>query len=136
MGFVIVLALLLVSGSILFVTFRRLSARRAGIARWLAFCVLVVVGVGIGYRLGFDFEYNVSPNLRVVGFPIPVCAFHFEHGLSITGLVCISRSFHEPRRCNCFRRSATAAGIAVSTSEVKKSARSGRAALRWRQEFP
>jgi len=80
MGFVIVLALLLVSGWILFVTFRRLSARRAGIGWWLAFCVLVIVGVGIGYRLGFDFEYNVSPNLRVVSFPIPVCAFHFEQG--------------------------------------------------------
>jgi len=80
MGFVIVLALLLVSGWMLFVTFRRLSTRHAGIAWWLAFCILVVVGVGIGYRLGFEFEYNVSRNLRVVSFPIPTCAFHFEHG--------------------------------------------------------
>jgi hypothetical protein len=80
MGFVIVLALLLVSSWILFVTFRRLSTRRAGIAWWVAFCILVVVGVGIGYRLGFDFEYSLSPNLRVVSFPIPVCVFHFEDG--------------------------------------------------------
>lgn len=80
MGFVIVLALFLVSGWILFVTFQRLSTRRVGIAWWLAFCTLVVVGVGTGYWLGFDFEYNISPHLRVVSFPIPVCAFHFEHG--------------------------------------------------------
>ncbi len=80
MGCFIVLALLLVSGWILFVTFWRLSTRHAGIAWWLAFCILVVVGVRVGYRLGFDFEYNISPNLRVVSFPIPVCTFHFEHG--------------------------------------------------------
>jgi hypothetical protein len=80
MGFVVVLALLFVSGWILFVTFRRLSTRHAGIMWWVAFCILVVVGVGIGYRLGFQFEYNVSRNLRVVSFPIPTCAFHFEHG--------------------------------------------------------
>ncbi|MCR4415030.1 MAG: hypothetical protein NUV77_21635 [Thermoguttaceae bacterium] len=80
MGVIVILALLLVSGWILFVTFRRLCARRAGIGWWLSFCILVVIGATIGYRLAFDFEYNVSPNLRVVSFPVPVCAFHFEHG--------------------------------------------------------
>lgn len=80
MGFVILLALLLVSGWILCVTFRRLSTYHAGIAWWMAFCILVVVGVGVGYRLGFEFEYNISQDLRVVSFPIPTCAFHFENG--------------------------------------------------------
>ena len=80
MGIVIVLALLLVSGWILFVTFRRLSTRHARIAWWVEFCILLVVGVGIGYWLGFEFEYNVSRNLRVVSFPIPTCAFHCEQG--------------------------------------------------------
>jgi hypothetical protein len=80
MGWIIVLALLLASGWILFVAFRRLAARRAGIGWWLALCILLGVGAGIGYRLGFDFEYSVSPNLRIVGVPIPVGFFHFEDG--------------------------------------------------------
>lgn len=80
MGFVILLALLLVSGWVLFVTFRRLSTRHAGVAWWAALCVLIGIGVRIGYWIGFEFEYNVSSDLRVVSFPIPVCAFHFEDG--------------------------------------------------------
>lgn len=80
MGLVIIFALLLGSGWILVVIFPRLPARRAEIAWWVAFCILVVVGVGIGHPLGFDFEHSVSPNLRVVSFPIAVSFFHFENG--------------------------------------------------------
>jgi hypothetical protein len=77
---VFVFALLIVSGWMLFVTFRRLSTQHAGTAWWVAFCIVIVFGVGIGYHLAFEFEYNVSRNLRVVSFPIPTCAFRFEHG--------------------------------------------------------
>lgn len=80
MGVIIVLALFLMGGGVLFVMFRRLFALQAGIGWWLTFCILLVVGLGIGYRLAFDFEYSISPELRLFGFPIPVCAFHFEDG--------------------------------------------------------
>jgi len=77
---VILIALLAMSSGVVCVTFRRLSTRHVGIAWWLVFGSLVLLGLVIGYRLGFDFEYHASRNLRLVSFPIPVCAFHFEHG--------------------------------------------------------
>ncbi len=80
MGFLILIALLALSGWILFAAFQRLSSHGAGITWWMLFCSLIVFGVVIGHRLAFDFEYNVSPNLRIVSFPIPVCAFHLERG--------------------------------------------------------
>lgn len=40
----------------------------------------MVVAVGIEYLLGLDLEYYVSENLRFVGFPIPMVAFHMENG--------------------------------------------------------
>lgn len=80
MGFVIVLALFVLGGWILFVTFWRFFTLHARTAWWLALCAFLIVGVMIGYRLGFEFEYNISRHLRVVSFPIPTCAFHFEHG--------------------------------------------------------
>jgi hypothetical protein len=80
MGFVIVIAVLFLGGWILLATFRRFSSHHVGIAWWLVFCGVAAFGVAIGYRLAFDFEYNVSPHLRVASFPIPVSAFHFEHG--------------------------------------------------------
>lgn len=80
MGFVIVIALLALGTWILIATFRRLFSHKVGIAWWVGFCGLVVFGAIIGHWLAFDFEYSVSPQLRVVSFPIPVCAFHLEHG--------------------------------------------------------
>lgn len=77
---VIVIGLFSLSGWVLFVTFRRLSTGHAGLAWWLALGNLAVAGAVIGYWLAFDFEYDLSPNLRLVSFPIPVCIFHFEDG--------------------------------------------------------
>ena len=81
MGFVILIGLLLLSGWILFVTSSRLFTRHAGIAWWLVFGSLIILGMAIGCRLSYEFEYNVSQDLRVLGFPIPLCAFQLEDGM-------------------------------------------------------
>jgi hypothetical protein len=78
-GLLLIAGLLLGSGWILFLTGRRLMARRSGWAPWLLFVVLVGFGCVVGYR-GCLFQYQASPHLQLVGVPLPVCVFHFESG--------------------------------------------------------
>ena len=39
---------------------------------------LWVVGAGVGWWSTFSFEYQLSPNTRVLGAPMPMAAFHLE----------------------------------------------------------
>ena|ERR1051326_634492 len=80
MGLVIVIAVLALSCWLLFATFRRLRRRHAGRSWWFVFGSLALVGVVLGYRLAFHCEYQVSPTMRFVSFPIPLCFFHLEDG--------------------------------------------------------
>ena len=80
MGFPIVIALLVLSSWGVFVTFRRLRRTHAGRAWWFAFTVLAVLGLAAGCWLAFSFEYQVSPRMRYVSFPMPLAFFHLEDG--------------------------------------------------------
>ncbi len=124
MGVVIVLTLLLVNGWILFVTFRRLFTRRVGITWWLVLCILVVAGANLGYQLGFEFEYNISPDLRIVSFPVPTCAFHLEHGRWVDfptpDWFAYFAAFTDLVMATTFTVLPTTIGIAVSTSKTNR----------------
>ena len=80
MGLVIVIAVLALSCWLLFATFRRLRRRHAGRSWWFAFSGFAVAGVALGYWLAFHAEYQVSPTMRFLSFPIPLCFFHLEDG--------------------------------------------------------
>lgn len=48
--------------------------------KWLiVFSVVLIVGAVAGCWLGFVFEYRVSSTLRVVGCPLPLAFFKWEH---------------------------------------------------------
>ncbi len=59
---------------------RRVKSRPAA-GRWLG-TGLALFGIGTvaGLYCAFLLEYQVSPTLRFVGFPIPVAIFHLESG--------------------------------------------------------
>jgi hypothetical protein len=80
MSFLIVTALLALSSWGVFATFRRLRRTQASRAWWLAFASLVVVGLVAGCWLAFSFQYQVTPRMRYVSFPIPLAFFHLEDG--------------------------------------------------------
>src|SRR6266571_4465962 len=80
MGLVIVIAVFPLSCALLFVTFRRLRRCRATPAWWLCFGVLAVVGAGLGYWLAFHVDYQTSPTIRFISFPIPLSFLHLEDG--------------------------------------------------------
>jgi hypothetical protein len=80
MGFIIVVALLALSAWSLMVTVRRLRQTKAGRAWWIAFGLLLALGVGVGTWFAFSFEYQVSPGMRYASFPVPLAFFHLEDG--------------------------------------------------------
>ena len=80
MGLLIVVALLGLSSWCVVATFRHLCRVRLPRSYWLAFAGLSTGGIAIGYWLAFEFQYQVSPTLRIVSFPLPLAAFHLEHG--------------------------------------------------------
>jgi hypothetical protein len=47
---------------------------------WTRLAGVVVFGAALGVWLGFFVEYKWGANLRVIGFPVPVCFFHLEDG--------------------------------------------------------
>ena len=52
--------------------------RSAGGAWWIVWTCACLAGAGLGYWSGFYFEYQLSPSLRVCGFPVPGAFFHWE----------------------------------------------------------
>jgi len=80
MGFPIAIALLALGSWGVFATFRRLRRTQAGKAWWLAFAVLVIVGLAAGCWSAFSFEYQVSPRMCFASFPMPLAFFHLEDG--------------------------------------------------------
>jgi hypothetical protein len=80
MGFPIVIALLALSSWSVFATFGHLRRAHAGRTWWFAFIVLTVIGLVVGCSLAFTLEYQVSPRVRSVGFPIPLAFFRLEDG--------------------------------------------------------
>lgn len=80
MGFLIVIVLVALSSWAVLATFRRLRRTNASRTWWLAFLSLAVVGLVAGHWLAFRFEYQVTPRIRCVSFPIPLAFFHFEDG--------------------------------------------------------
>lgn len=80
MGIFIVILFLAPSSWALVALCRRLRRQRATAARWLAFGVLVAVGIAVGTWCAFYVEYHIGPRYRIGSFPIPVVFFHLEHG--------------------------------------------------------
>ena len=80
MGLLIVTALLALSSWCVVTTLRHLRRVRLPRPYCLAFAGLSVVGIATGYWLAFEFQYQLSPTLRIVSFPLPLAAFHLEHG--------------------------------------------------------
>jgi hypothetical protein len=80
MGFLIVIALFGLSSWGVFATFWRLRRTHASRVWWAAFALLAVIGLATGCWLAFSFEYQVSPRMRFVSFPMPLAFFHLEDG--------------------------------------------------------
>jgi hypothetical protein len=80
MPFLVIVSLLALSFWGLSGTFLRLRRLHAGRVWWFAFAALVLVGCVAGWWLAFHFEYQVSPRLRFVSFPMPLAFFQLEEG--------------------------------------------------------
>lgn len=80
MGLLIVIALLALSSWGVLATFRRLRHTHASRVWWFAFVALTVFGGVVGSWLALRFEYQVSPQMRYVSFPMPIAFFHLEDG--------------------------------------------------------
>jgi hypothetical protein len=80
MPFLVIVALLALSFWGVSGTFLRLRRLHAGSVWWLAFASLALLGCIAGWWLAFHFEYQVSPRMRFVSFPMPLAFFHLEEG--------------------------------------------------------
>jgi hypothetical protein len=76
MAFILAVGLLALSAWGVVATVRRFRQTGAGSAWWLAFSILGILGAWFAFR----FEYQVSPEFRFIGFPVPVAFFHLENG--------------------------------------------------------
>ncbi len=47
---------------------------------WTRLAAVAAIGVALGVWLGFFVQYKWGANLRVVGFPVPVCFLHLQDG--------------------------------------------------------
>jgi hypothetical protein len=71
----IVIALLAYSNLLIVQLFNR---RKAGKSWWNALALAWLAGAGLGVWSGFFFEYQPSPKLKFLGFPVPVVVFQLE----------------------------------------------------------
>lgn len=78
MGPIIVTVVLALLGGVSFVAVRSLKRRTVGLMWWTALVGCLVAGFALGVWLGFYFEYQPSPRLRIIGCPVPVVAFALE----------------------------------------------------------
>src|SRR5687767_12497363 len=83
MGFLMVIVVSALGSWGVIATFRRLRRIHASRAWWFAFVLLSVFGLVAGCWLAFSFEYQVSPRMRYISFPMPLAFFHLENGLWI-----------------------------------------------------
>ena len=79
-GMLLAMVLLVASSWALVALARRLSQQRRGSTYWVAFGMLLVSGVGLGFWCAFYFEYYAGPNFRISSFPLPTVFFHLEDG--------------------------------------------------------
>jgi hypothetical protein len=80
MAFILAVVLLALSAWGVLATVRRLRQTNARGAWWLTFALLMALGAVAGAWFAFRFEYQVSPDVRFVGFPVPLAFFHLEDG--------------------------------------------------------
>jgi hypothetical protein len=80
MAILIVIALFALGALGVLATFRSLHRTHASRNWWFAFGSLVIVGLVAGCWFAFNFEYQVSPRMRFVSFPMPLAFFHLEEG--------------------------------------------------------
>src|SRR5207253_2413087 len=59
---------------------RRLRRADAGVLWWIAFVVLIVLGIAGGIWIAFHFEYHLGSRYRIGSFPLPIVFFHLEGG--------------------------------------------------------
>jgi hypothetical protein len=45
---------------------------------WAVFALFTLAGLALGIWLAFSFEYQASPRMRVVSFPLPIVFFVWE----------------------------------------------------------
>ena len=82
-GMLFVLAFLAGSSWTLVSLVRRLRREQASPRRWVAFAILVVIGLSVGAWCAFRCEYPLGAHYRIGSFPLPVVFFHLEDGLSV-----------------------------------------------------
>lgn len=80
MGFIIVIAVLALSAWAVFSTVRRLRQTNAGRPWGIAFFLLLALGCGVGAWFAFGFQSQVSPQMRLSSFPVPLVFFQLEKG--------------------------------------------------------
>jgi hypothetical protein len=80
LGLLIVTVLLALSCWGVIGTVIRLRRVHATGVWWLVFTMLSGVGLTAGSWLAFHFNYQVSPRMRFVSFPMPVAFSHLEEG--------------------------------------------------------
>jgi hypothetical protein len=83
LGFLIVIALLVLSSWSIISTVRRLRRTKSGRNWRIAFASLGATGLVAGIWLAFKFDYQVSPTMRFISFPMPLGFFHLENGVWI-----------------------------------------------------
>jgi hypothetical protein len=79
-GMIFVLAFLTGSSWALVSLVLRLRREHVGIRRWVAFVILVVIGLSVGAWCAFRCEYPFGAHYRIGSFPLPVVFFHLEDG--------------------------------------------------------
>src|ERR1700761_3616643 len=80
MALILIVLLFCVSVWSLIALFRRLRRIHASGRLWLAFVVLILLGVAVGYRCSFHGQYQLRDDFRVASFPIPIVFFRLEEG--------------------------------------------------------
>ncbi len=80
LGMLFIIAFLAGSAWALGSLVRRLRRERAGTRWWLAFFILIAVGVSGGVWCALHCEYPLGADFRVGSFPMPVVFFHREDG--------------------------------------------------------
>jgi hypothetical protein len=80
LGLILAVVLLALSAWGVVATVRRFRQIGAGRGWWSSFGVFGVLGMAVGAWFAFRVEYQVSPEFRFIGFPVPVAFFHLEDG--------------------------------------------------------
>ncbi len=74
----VALALIALSGWTFYRIVRVLRHGAAAPVWWAVFALFTLAGVVLGIWLAFSFEYQASPRMRIVSFPLPIGFFAWE----------------------------------------------------------